>query len=124
MKNLVLKAYVCVPLYEQHVWLYAARDPVKTYYRIAKKFKHKPDDGPFQAISITDDVNQHAMLFYAGSVSENDIAHEIKHIADFIMDATGRKTCEKCRDEPTAYLVGYLAVWAKKKLKRAGVKVQ
>lgn len=119
MKNLVLKATLNDPIYHQNVTLYVVRDGDKTLRRIHKFYgvNYAKMKG-FGALTLSKE-SDHAVILLIEDLTEATIAHEVKHLMEYIMDWVAGKTCKKCKDEPGAYLLGYLSDWVKRKLRKA-----
>lgn len=125
MANMVLKRYLYEEIYRVGITLYVAHNAVVTYRRVAARFKLDPIAfGDFGALTLWDGEGDLAMLFHKDSLCEADIAHEIKHCADLIMEHIGHSHCKRCSNEPAAYLVGYLTAWVRTQLKRAKLKIR
>lgn len=105
MKNIILKTNFTVPIYKAPVWVFVAHDVVKARRRQNKRFGTDPTlvKGDRAAFYYN---NGHFGLFFPADLNSDDIAHEVRHLADEIMDWIGHKGC-KCK-EPATYLNGYL----------------
>src|SRR5581483_2740605 len=119
MKNLVLRAYHKIPIYEKDLFLYVSHNARNTYNRVAVRWNLKQDDDNFKALSIMDGDGSFAIFIRLDQLCENTIAHEVDHTACYIRSYIGHKPNRD--DEPRAYLVGHIAGWIKKQLKRANL---
>lgn len=124
MKNLVLRAFHEIPIFDLHFFLYVSHNATKTYNHVAKRWGTTRDDG-FDALAIMDDDGAFAAFFCFGDITEKNIAHEVDHLVnDFMMPYIGQPRCKKCSNESHAHLAGYLQKWIKGRLKRAGLDVR
>lgn len=121
--NVVLRKRTIVPIYNHYLTLYVSQDALKTYKHVAHHYGllASRENKHFGAIALTDDGTNHAIIFNTCQIDEDTIAHEVKHCADYILDAIGHKGC-KC-GEPNAYLLGFVHKWVKQQLKRAKIEV-
>lgn len=124
MKNLALRAYHKVPVFELALYLYVSRDAEKTYNAVARHWGLELG-GNFDALAMSDGTGAFAVFFHADKLTEQNIGHEVDHLVnDFMMPYIGQFRCKKCGSESHSHLVGYLQKWIKGRLKRAGLKVR
>lgn len=125
MNNLILRRRHRVPIYELAVTLYVAHDAVVTFNRLAADYGLTPEtkDEGFKAMSICDGHGRFALFFNKQDLTENAVTHEVRHCTDDILAHIGHSHCNKCSNEPHAYLSGYLQAWVKRQLKTAGIRL-
>ncbi len=101
MSNIRLKSKFKIPLYNVYVELVVAKDAVKAWKQ--SKFFTLPLEG-FRACCARNDKH-FALFFHTNAICDDDVAHEIKHLVDYIMVYIQE---DAGASERPAYLTGFI----------------
>jgi hypothetical protein len=108
MKNVTFKRWFTIPIYRCEVLLVVAEDAVAACKRYKKTFDLAAVDDDFRAYCVYGN-GYFGLFFQAALLDNNSIAHEIKHLVNFIKEHIGDTPCCKEKsDEHDAYLSGYV----------------
>lgn len=113
MKNIVLKSEINEPIYYTNVLIIVAHDACKAFWD-TKRFTSSKKNDHFTSLTAWQG-NHFGMFFHVDSIGSETIAHEIKHLVDYVMESIGAKPARKriskkikeALTEPEAYLTGY-----------------
>jgi hypothetical protein len=119
MKNDGFKTSFTVPIFGVKVTLVVARDAVAELNRHARYFNCTPEEPRgFRALTTRAYLGRVGVFFHLDMINHNDIAHELDHARDEILEWIGatppkpKRVGPKTREalaEPAAYIRGYLA---------------